>query len=512
MDILDGLLDGIEQLLQKLPNNNEFRDQLYEKYFKYRAMFETNPNDINLPYFLNKYLSELEIYLNNLSNKPPIEYYEPLPVIYNHNEYMDGIYNLQEYVDILSYNLEQVSKLGNIDEIKSMVDHIQEEYENINYRKQSLDQKICETLFKVMLKYIKDGRIEDAIATSEDFTLDMRIYLVYYFKQKILDLNNENKSADAEYAWKFIYSNDPVSFKDIELWKFIYHLENPNDNTLENLPVTKENKTNVSQSINDYKDHIHFKKSSRTKTAIVKNYFGYCEYKSLSKAVALSNREYYKIKDRIKKNVNIIFEEGIKVLFLNLDNNGVPVTDVQYYPLNGYYTEKSHLVSINFPTSAKLILPYSFCKCTLLKEIDLSNTNIEVIEDGAFSNSQFGLILFPNTLRIIGEYVFSYNKKLKEVDLSNTCIKDINFSAFAFTSICRIILPESLINIRQHSLLSSIMGKVEVDCRRCTNLSNVAITCLLQLSKNAWINVILPMKLKTKLNKVNDKFLNISYS
>ena len=64
MDVLDNLLDNIENLLLKLSYENEYRDDLYKKYFKYRELFESNPKDINLPYYLTKFIGDLELYIN----------------------------------------------------------------------------------------------------------------------------------------------------------------------------------------------------------------------------------------------------------------------------------------------------------------------------------------------------------------------------------------------------------------------------------------------------------------
>ncbi len=368
MDAIDSVLDCIEKLLQKISDKNVYRQLLYEKYNNYRTMFEKDPKNPNLPYFVTKYLADLELYVKGTVNKAPIEEYSPIYSIYNNDEYNEDYNNLNDYTDILSGNLDEISTSNDVEKVKTLTNHIQEEYVNLNIRKQALDQKICSALFKLMMLYIKEGNYEDAKSTASKFGLDMRLYLVRYMKTKLRDFKEAKNYKDAELAWKYIYSNDHLSKNDLELWKYIYKLEYPDLETSENnLPIEVKKHVGlleaISIKIRAFLDKMEFIDSLAVKTIVIRNDK---DVINAQKACMMSKSRSI---DRRKNDVILEYKKTFATIILNTSINK---------------TQLSHLIGVKIPNTAKKINNYCFYNCTQLKTIDLFGTKVTQIRTICF--------------------------------------------------------------------------------------------------------------------------------
>ncbi len=499
MDVLDNLLDNIERLLQKLSNENEYREQLYEKYFKYRKMLETNPKDINLPYFLTKYIADLELYVNGSINVPPIEDYKPLPTIFDKEELAEDYNNLSEYADILAGNLEEIKVTDGIERIKNLTNHVQTEYDLLNYRKQSLDQKICGALFKLMMAYFQNENFDEAKETALKFGVDMRIYLVNYMKGKLAHFKEARNFKDAEYAWKFIYGNEPISIRDISLWSFIYRIEFPEKNTtqknISSLPAVKDEKISLldkfSKYLNNMSERRLFKQSLSYNTVEVKNKYTYCDMASLRKALNMAYRADTPYHDKRKKDIEVIFEDQIR--YIAFDGSALKEPNERF---------KSHLISVKLPQSARVILPYSFNNCSNLTKIDMSTTNIEIIQKYAFSRSAIEEVKFSYRLRAIEQFAFDRTFRLKEIDLSNTCITEVDLNSFYNSFISYIKMPVGLTSIKNFSALKTMINLETLDFSCCHKLDKSFILNAMDLFKYMFSHIILPEHLENEIKDI----------
>ena len=94
--------------------------------------------------------------------------------------------------------------------------------------------------------------------------------------------------------------------------------------------------------------------------------------------------------------------------------------------------------------------------------LDLSNTNIEYIDNYAFSGSDIETLILSSNLKRIGGYAFAKTSKLKSLLLPNS-LKEIGSYAFYDSNIKEITLPNSVESIGEECFSS------------CTNLQKVII-------------------------------------
>ncbi|MCL2053824.1 MAG: phage tail tube protein [Oscillospiraceae bacterium] len=112
------------------------------------------------------------------------------------------------------------------------------------------------------------------------------------------------------------------------------------------------------------------------------------------------------------------------------------------------------LTSITFPDSLEKIGDNAFAFSTNLKTVDLSNTQLKVIDARVFSyNSTLASIILPNTLEEIGDNAFIGCWELETINLSNTKLKSIGNHAFNTSGLTSITLPNTLEEIKSSAFL-----------------------------------------------------------
>ena len=99
----------------------------------------------------------------------------------------------------------------------------------------------------------------------------------------------------------------------------------------------------------------------------------------------------------------------------------------------------------NLSIGDKVTIFPSYMGCNF-NTLDLSNTNIEYIDDYAFSYSGIETLILPTNLKRIGENAFEGISKLKSLLLPNS-LKEIGSKAFYDSNIEEIILPNSIESI-----------------------------------------------------------------
>ena len=106
-------------------------------------------------------------------------------------------------------------------------------------------------------------------------------------------------------------------------------------------------------------------------------------------------------------------------------------------------------------------------KCRGIKNLDLSDKNITEIEPGdklypieypAFYDIETAVL--PSTLEIIGQYAFARNK-LATINLKNTKITEIKEGAFSYNQLTSVMLPANLEIIREYAFGGNQVSNIE---------------------------------------------------
>lgn len=145
-----------------------------------------------------------------------------------------------------------------------------------------------------------------------------------------------------------------------------------------------------------------------------------------------------------KKTIGGIWENAFEnCTSLNCDFSDMPLKTISNYAFNN-----CNLTSFAFPATLQTLGKNAFAKNNLTS-IDLSNTQVTTLSEGAFSdNTKLKSITLPACLTSIGQEAFSNNQALATLNLSSTSIKTIGQKAFKnCTSLNRIILPTTLTNV-----------------------------------------------------------------
>lgn len=106
----------------------------------------------------------------------------------------------------------------------------------------------------------------------------------------------------------------------------------------------------------------------------------------------------------------------------------------------------SNIQEINFPSSLKTIGEYAFYNCKELNAVDLSQTQITVIENNAFGHAGMKELKLPSSLTDIKTQAFRSTANL-EVLVIPTSVKNIELEAFRECGIRTLELPNSISKI-----------------------------------------------------------------
>ena len=139
--------------------------------------------------------------------------------------------------------------------------------------------------------------------------------------------------------------------------------------------------------------------------------------------------------------------------YVSKDANGnrkvTTITTIEKNAFNATVEGKgacAKIKSVIFPTTLTTLKTNAFDGCNGLEKIDLSNTQIEAIENYSFRNcSNLAEVKAPNTLKSIGAASFANCKNLLKIDLSKTQVTYIGQYAFSYCmNLKEAILPENL--------------------------------------------------------------------
>lgn len=180
--------------------------------------------------------------------------------------------------------------------------------------------------------------------------------------------------------------------------------------------------------------------------------------------------------------------------YVSKDANGnrkvTTITTIEKNAFNATVEGKgacAKIKSVIFPTTLTTLKTNAFDGCNGLEKIDLSNTQIEAIENYSFRNcSNLAEVKAPNTLKSIGAASFENCKNLLKIDLSETQVTSIWQNAFSYCmNLKEAILPENLTSLGSFAFLHcEKMEKINLGritsvspyCfQYCTNLKNIEI-------------------------------------
>ncbi len=152
----------------------------------------------------------------------------------------------------------------------------------------------------------------------------------------------------------------------------------------------------------------------------------------------------------------IIFNEKLEIInpdaFATSNIKIVDLSQTSLKYIEDYAFEKCKMLEkVYFPSTLIALGHGVFERCKNLKELDFSHTNLTRIGDYCFRKSNLENIYLPSTLNFIGNGIFT-DTNLKEIDLSNTNLKILETDTFSFcTLLKKVILPDTLLEIKPYA-------------------------------------------------------------
>lgn len=203
----------------------------------------------------------------------------------------------------------------------------------------------------------------------------------------------------------------------------------------------------------------------------------------------LTNFEIAEDSNYISIEANVFYDCSIGCIFIpskivDLQTgwcNGIlNTTEIKLSPNNRRYafkdntfllTEKSDILfarrdikNVTIPSYIKKISPYSFSKCQFLSEVNFEkNSQLQIIDDYAFSVSPIDNISIPSSVTKIGKYAFS-GCKIKNIEfLGDSEYISIGEGAFSEAEFKSISIPSKIIDLQKgwcHGLMKLTSIKI----------------------------------------------------
>lgn len=132
---------------------------------------------------------------------------------------------------------------------------------------------------------------------------------------------------------------------------------------------------------------------------------------------------------------------------------------------------------IFFPRHLKIIGAHAFTANKKLRRVEFAeNSEIDVIDENAFVNSNIEYIEIPRSVKQINNDAFNCCMHLKRVDFQqNSQIQTIGDDAFALTSIKSFIIPSNVSLIGNH-VFDMCMDLKIIEIEENTNLDNITFS------------------------------------
>ena len=244
--MIDRKLDGIHVMLLRLDNDDQYKEALYKEYELYRTSLEALPRDVNIPQILDTSVFSFEQRLKNYivlgkSNNPLIELAPTISkritsrediaeILQIANSNSSYIQNKKSQLEVLKSYLDQINFNGDIDDIFSTIKLVEERYLKLNIYSNEFEQEIAKAKYYYELKLLYDGEISRAKEYAEKFDSDLILFIHSHHKDTVHKLLNDGKSKLADELNSFLTEFPKDREKDIEFWKTLAQIENPEYN------------------------------------------------------------------------------------------------------------------------------------------------------------------------------------------------------------------------------------------------------------------------------------------
>jgi len=336
----------------------------------------------------------------------------------NLDDYYKNVYSI--LIKMLDTGLHQRS----LTKLRKDIAEVKDKYEKCGIESHTVVMKIQEASYVLMCRYLESKNIEKAKDFCDSFDNNMEEY-IYTKIKKDVPIVIEHNNYYAAMSKIDITEQVNVDVKSIKFWEGIVNIEKP---------ANKYRLPNEWQPL----DSFEVQSSSLPGISITSyNYFGLVKvfkihYDPRSENNKMNQKDLQKLKEylvrpKVTKNIRIVFDEGIENVYLDLDNVNILCE-----------------FSVKLPSTAKTFGGNLFKGSVNISNVDLSNTQVETIDEEAFKDSKVKKIRMPSTLRGIGSNAFNNCTELRELDFAGTDLKVINRNAFTNSGIRRIRLSNEL--------------------------------------------------------------------
>ena len=457
MDALANELDKIEEDVQLIPDNSQYKEALIQMLKRLREEFESGITiEETTRLKIAKMRSAVELYVSGTIENPMKNLEVTVPVLsINKDEKEDvaeSVIMEKENGDIaiLKAYLSKIDYESDMVKIREAIDLITGKYDSLRVYSQEVEQELAGAKYQLMMKFMQNGDYEQAEEYAKAFGTDMRIYIVDRLKKQMQALIDSGRLEEAEKLNAYIY-DDAMQENDIALWELVTKIEHPeveiNRTVEENekeesesiLPAVQKKKS-IFQIIQDKIAERKYEKEHEIKVFHVR-----CDPSNAETGINL--KDIKRITNFARKNeksekmqkFKIVFEEGI---------TAIPRYGFEIEEENDKYRclKSKQMIGVEFPhtlhsigdcafigsgleqvdlkyTQLNNISAHCFCGCKSLKRVELPNT-IQHIGDSAFAATGIESIdLSATEVEILGASCFHGCKNLKNIRLPNTLKK-----------------------------------------------------------------------------------------
>ncbi len=318
--------------------------------------------------------------------------------------YYKNVFSL--LIQILDDNIQS----GKVNKMEKALNDVEERYEKCEKKSEAVVMKIQETKYLLMCKYLENKAYEKATHFCNKFDKDMEDYI---FNRVKLDIPNVVVHGNYYAAMVKVDISERVNInvKSLKFWEGILNVEKPELNYRlpaywqpQNGMLLKENNI-LGIPITSF-SYFGFLKVFKI------HYDPQSELNNMNLLDIQRLKEYLN-RNKVIKNIRIVFEEGIEDVYVDLDS------------INMFCN-----ISVKLPSTAKTIGGNLFKGNVNISYVDMRKTQIEEIGENTFLNSNLEDIKFPYCLKLIGTNAFANCKNLRKVNLKNTSVRRINRHAF----------------------------------------------------------------------------------
>ena len=465
--MIDKQLDKIEVLLLRISEDDQYKEDLYKEYNLYRSALETVPRDSDIPDILlsnvNSFEQRLKKYIVQGKSSNPLEELVPtlsskinseeekakiIKMVKTNISYLESrrsqLEVLKSYLDGINYNE------NSAEDIEAMIKYAEEGYIKANIYSNSFEQEIAKAKYSFVIKLISESMEDNAKRLITEFGSDMVLYIHSRHKRTVKELLNNGKSKLAMELNVFLTEFPEGREKDIEFWKTLCEIENP-DYLKSDILVDGENAV----VLNNEEKTL----SKIEETEIKYPKFSFFKFlKSLFSRNAI--REIRGMPRLVSKsNFKVFFNENNVEVVLYINKfmmNRAHLDDLVTVLRNGYkrnenaftngivtiYDEYTIELTTNLADLSEIIR--GICEYLHIVKMDwhgIKHSSYE-IRDNAFAGMYFKDVTIHQGTWTIGKGAFSGNIDLNKVNLYYATVSKIDDRAFSrCTSLSEIILP-----------------------------------------------------------------------